>query len=64
MKSPAAVDSFSNTVRNEGSTGMNMSKYLPIELNDTGIESFPFWVHNGHFLKSTLFSHFWNILKY
>lgn len=56
MKSPAAVSSFFNTVRNRGSRRMDVSKHVPFELKATGIESFPLRVHTEYFLKSTLFS--------
>lgn len=41
MKLPAAVGSFSNILRNGGSRRMDISKYMPVELNATGIEFFP-----------------------
>ena len=42
MKSPAAIGSFSNIVRNGGSKRMDISKHMPIELNATGRESLLF----------------------
>lgn len=42
MKSAAAIGSFSNIGRNGGSKRMDVSKHLLVELNATGIESFPF----------------------